>query len=60
MKTKLLLASTALAPVIASAHPGHDHSSPYALLIHLAWIAPALIAVGVFTYNLKRKNKTSK
>lgn len=30
------------------AHPGHDHSSPVALLIHLAWITPFALAAYLF------------
>ena len=55
---KILLSAAALSALIPSAvmaHPGHDHSSPYSLLVHLAWIAP-LVAVGaLITY--KRKSK---
>ena len=33
------------------AHDGHDHSSIYASLVHLFWLAPVLVAVG-FLYSL--------
>ena len=55
--TQGLLATTAVLPMITAAHPGHDHSSPYAFLIHLAWIAPALLATGLVIYRKKMKNK---
>ncbi len=38
------------------AHAGHDHASNLASLIHLAWLAPALIAVALLYTKLLKKN----
>lgn len=47
-------------PQIAFAHPGHDHSSPFAVLVHFAWLAP-LVAVGILVarYMKSKKNKSN-
>ncbi|MBU2970330.1 hypothetical protein KO527_13315 [Pseudoalteromonas sp. C2R02] len=55
-----LLISAALATQAVYAHPGHDHNAASADLIHLFWIAPAVIAVGFIAYKLINKNKQSK
>lgn len=55
-----LLGSAVLTTHTAFAHPGHDHNAASADLIHLFWIAPAVIAVGFIAYKLINKNKQSK
>jgi len=52
-----LLGCAALATQAAYAHPGHDHNAASSNLIHLFWIAPAIIAVGFIAYKLLNKNK---
>lgn len=40
------------------AHSGHDHHSQFSQLIHLLWLAPAMIAVGLlYSYILKKSYK---
>ncbi|NKF52286.1 hypothetical protein G3R49_17135 [Shewanella sp. WXL01] len=49
-----------LLPTLASAHPGHDHSSPYAGLVHLLWLAPVIIAAALlYSKSRNRKNNHS-
>jgi hypothetical protein len=36
------------APVLA--HSGHDHNAANSGLIHLLWLAPAIVAVGIMSY----------
>lgn len=55
-----LLTSAALASQTVFAHPGHDHNAASADLIHLFWIAPAVIAAGFIAYKLINKNKQAK
>jgi len=38
------------------AHAGHDHTSILTSLIHLLWLAPALIALVVLYSKLLKKN----
>ncbi|PAJ73204.1 hypothetical protein CJF42_16990 [Pseudoalteromonas sp. NBT06-2] len=56
----LLLGSAAFTSQAVFAHPGHDHNAASSNLIHLLWIAPALIAVGLIAYKLVNKNKQAK
>jgi len=37
------------------AHPGHDHQSVFATLVHLLWVLPVIVAIGVAFY-LTRKD----
>ena len=37
------------------AHPGHDHDSPIAMLVHLLWLAPIGGAFAMVIYARKRK-----
>ncbi|AWB66123.1 hypothetical protein C2869_06565 [Saccharobesus litoralis] len=46
-------------PTLASAHSGHDHSAPESGLIHLAWLAPLVIA-GAVIFIKRRNNSTDK
>lgn len=39
----------------AWAHPGHDHQSVFATLVHLLWVLPVIVAIGVAFY-LTRKD----
>jgi len=55
-----LIGGIALATHAANAHPGHDHNAATADLVHLFWIAPAVIAVGLIAYKLLNKNKQAK
>ena len=40
----------------SQAHPGHDHSDPMSMLIHLVWIAPAFVAAGLFISKRKKSS----
>lgn len=42
--SRFVVAILLLCSHVAMAHSGHDHSSPWAALIHLAWLAPIAIA----------------
>jgi len=45
------------------AHAGHDHNSMSASFIHLVWLTPTLIALGILYSKLLKKNyqiKTTK
>ena len=54
---KLVLTITILLITSPSfAHAGHDHTSMMASLIHLFWLAPAIIAIGILYSKLLRKN----
>lgn len=46
---------TALVTSLALAHPGHDHSSWTAPLIHAIWLLPLVLAVGVVAYFIHKK-----
>lgn len=53
---KILLATTALtASGLALAHPGHDHSSWTAPLLHALWIAPVAVALVAGVVVLRKK-----
>ena len=45
--TKILFTLLIMFSFSAFAHEGHDHNSPLAFLVHLVWIAPAIIAVAL-------------
>jgi hypothetical protein len=56
LSTLMALCISFLICLPAFAHPGHDHTSIYASLIHFLWLVPTLIA-GVFLYRkLLKKN----
>lgn len=38
------------------AHAGHDHTSMFSGLVHLVWLAPAIIAAGVLYSKVLKKN----
>ncbi|REL29856.1 hypothetical protein [Thalassotalea euphylliae] len=40
---------------LSFAHPGHDHSDPMAMLIHLLWLAPIGLAFAI-AFRLKKKH----
>lgn len=46
---------TTLSTSFALAHPGHDHSSWAAPLIHALWLLPMVLAVGVVAYFIHKK-----
>lgn len=52
----IILAITLLMSSPSFAHAGHDHSSMLASLIHLFWLAPALVALVVLYSKLLKKN----
>ncbi|MCU4677639.1 hypothetical protein N7931_18650 [Catenovulum sp. 2E275] len=54
---KIYLYCLAALPSLSLAHPGHDHQSPWAGLIHLAWIAPLIIALAVIVFKMKKSSK---
>jgi len=56
----VFIGGIALVTHTANAHPGHDHNAASADLVHLFWIAPAVIAVGLIAYKLLNKNKQAK
>lgn len=41
------------------AHGGHDHSDPLSPLIHLLWLAPMIIGVGLLAMYVKRRFSAS-
>lgn len=57
-KVKLVAISAVVSAISsgAMAHSGHDHSDASSGLIHLAWLAPVLIAGAFVSYRV-RKNK---
>lgn len=57
--TNSLLAVLTFAPGLAFAHPGHDHNSAWAPLVHLAWIAP-LITLAVLLIRQYQKESQTK
>ncbi|MBU2924630.1 hypothetical protein Q4530_15375 [Colwellia sp. 1_MG-2023] len=38
-------------------HSGHDHSDPMAGLIHLLWVAPLVIGIGLIIYQFTKKHR---
>ena len=38
------------------AHSGHDHNGADAGLIHLLWLSPAILAIGVHCYRKFKEN----
>lgn len=53
---KYILASLAVLSTHAvMAHPGHDHSSWTAPLLHALWIMPAAIALVAAVYIIRKK-----
>lgn len=46
------------APIFA--HAGHDHNSTMANLVHLLWIAPAIVAVAMLYSKLLKKDDSIK
>jgi hypothetical protein len=52
----MALCISCLISLPAFAHPGHDHTSTYASMIHFLWLAPTIIA-GVFLYRKMFKNR---
>lgn len=59
LKHLVVLAVTAGLPAVAMAHPGHDHSSPWAAFIHLAWIAPLVGGIAFAAYKLDKKKNAN-
>jgi len=49
-----LITLLSLVATSAWAHPGHDHNSVFATLVHLLWVLPILAAVGVAFYFSKK------
>jgi hypothetical protein len=41
------------------AHGGHDHANPMSSLIHLFWLAPLLLAVGMLTTIYVKRSHSS-
>ncbi|MGL1956042.1 MAG: hypothetical protein OCD00_01825 [Colwellia sp.] len=56
--TLLFLMSFISAPIFA--HAGHDHNSTMANLVHLLWIAPAIVAVAMLYSKLLKKDDSIK
>lgn len=59
-KEKCLLLFMSMMPITAIAHPGHDHQSQWANLIHLLWIAPAIVAAYFLIKGCKNKTLNTK
>lgn len=51
----LIFTLLSLLTTSAWAHPGHDHQSVFATLVHLLWVLPVIVAIGVAFY-LTRKD----
>ena len=60
LKEKTLLLFISMMPLSVMAHPGHDHHSPWANLIHLLWLSPIIIAAYFLFKNYKKKNSHTK
>lgn len=43
-----------LTAAAAWAHPGHDHNSVFATLVHLLWVLPVIAAIAVGVYFTKK------
>jgi len=56
VKVSVISVVTTIMSSGAIAHAGHEHSDASSGLIHIAWLAPVLIAA-VFVSYLVRKNK---
>lgn len=57
MKTKQLVLMIFMSTfsAVTFAHGGHDHNSPFAILSHLLWIAPVMIAAALlYSKNLRK------
>lgn len=54
-KVLLTVSLLSLSTFNALAHGGHDHSDPSAGLIHLLWVAPALIVGAIVSYKIRKK-----
>jgi hydrogenase/urease accessory protein HupE len=61
MNKRKVLVTTAIllmsSPVFA--HSGHDHTAANAGLVHMLWLAPAIVAMAVISYR-KIKAKSTK
>ncbi len=59
----IILCLTLLVSAQSFAHAGHDHTTMLSSLVHLFWLAPALIALVALYSKLLKKNyqiKTTK
>lgn len=54
---KYTLACLPFVAGVAVAHPGHDHSSWTAPLLHALWLAPIAVAAVFATYFIVKKIK---
>jgi len=60
IKEKCLMLMISIMPISAFAHPGHDHQSQWANMVHLLWITPAIIAAYFLLKAFKNKKVNSK
>ena len=51
-----MTAASALAAAPAIAHPGHDHSSAFALMEHALWAAPLAIGLVALAMLVKKQS----
>ncbi|MEC4727313.1 hypothetical protein HWQ46_17335 [Shewanella sp. D64] len=56
--TRFMLLVTALISPLVYAHSGHDHQHWSSSIIHLLWILPAMIAIGIAIHLYRRKPTT--
>ncbi|MBL4764742.1 MAG: hypothetical protein JKX67_05620 [Colwellia sp.] len=58
MKTKqlILMIFMSFFSTVTFAHAGHDHSSPFATLSHLFWLAPVMIVAAIIYSKGLNKN----
>ncbi|WP_440904240.1 hypothetical protein ACMZOO_15610 [Catenovulum sp. SX2] len=56
---KTVVGASLLLPASVFAHPGHDHASAYADLVHLLWLAPIALAVVLLKVGLNRAIKNN-
>ncbi|MBL4823009.1 MAG: hypothetical protein JKX90_05745 [Colwellia sp.] len=58
MKTKqlILIIFMSFFSTVTFAHTGHDHSSPWATLNHLFWLAPVIIVAAIIYSKTLNKN----
>ena len=56
INTAAMTAASALAAAPAIAHPGHDHSSAFALMEHALWAAPLAIGLVALAMLVKKQS----
>jgi hypothetical protein len=57
IRIAVMTAASALAAAPALAHPGHDHSSAFALMEHAVWAAPLAIGLVALVMLVKKQSR---